>query len=505
MKQLEVIVKDKNTLILSEDGEKGDLINLAELTNVDLTAIEEAIDSGREEVYQKKLHELEMVLKQERENSLEIQRLELSRKYDAEVNTLKETISNYNANKTIEIERIQSTNNLEIERLKGIVAQLEKNNRQVLENQKLELEKAHEMFVAELKKNMQHEIEVRERKVEVLEQTKQQAIENERLTLEQKYAAEITALKEQLAELLASNEIALVKKEKEYEEELNKLRLQHSEEINKKNEVINQKDMLYQELQNRKAALNVKMIGEGLETWCNNEMISYMQNGFLNCKWSKDNQVVKDEGEATGSKADYIFKIYASEECNENELLASVCLEMKDENPNSIHKKKNADYLSALHKNRVKKGCKYAILVSNLELDNPNDLPILKVRDYEDMYIVRPAYMVVLLNMLVSLTTNFKELLLEAKREELEIKAKIDILNEFERLKKSYLEDKLTQLEKNVNEIKKQSAVVIGAAEKINGYCNDIINKYLGEIQIKLERFQINIEKEYRKYDKNNK
>ena len=222
MKQLEVIVKDKNTLILSEDGEKGDLINLAELTNVDLTAIEEAIDSGREEVYQKKLHELEMVLKQERENSLEIQRLELSKKYDAEVNTLKETISNYNANKTIEIERIQSTSNLEIERLKGIVAQLEKNNRQVLENQKLELEKAHEMFVAELKKNMQHEIEVRERKVEVLEQTKQQAIENERLTLEQKYAAEITALKEQLAELLASNEIALVKKEKEYEEELNK-------------------------------------------------------------------------------------------------------------------------------------------------------------------------------------------------------------------------------------------------------------------------------------------
>ena len=50
MKQLQVIVKDKNTLILSEDGEKGDLINLAELTNVDLTAIEEAIDSGREEV-----------------------------------------------------------------------------------------------------------------------------------------------------------------------------------------------------------------------------------------------------------------------------------------------------------------------------------------------------------------------------------------------------------------------------------------------------------------------
>ena len=102
--------------------------------------------------------------------------------------------------------------------------------------------------------------------------------------------------------------------------------MEHVEEISKK-------DALYNELQNRKASLNVKMIGEELEVWCHNEMQSYMQNGFLNCKWTKDNKVIKDEGEATGSKADFIFSIYASEELNEEELLASVCLEMKDENP----------------------------------------------------------------------------------------------------------------------------------------------------------------------------
>ena len=460
MKQLQVIVKDKNTLILSEDGMKGDQINLAELANVDLTAIEEVIDEGRDQVYLKKINELKLIMQQEHNQSLEIQRLDLTRKHNEEVNSLKETISNYDANKTIEIERIQNENNLEVEKLKALIKRME--------------------------------------------EAQQQAIENEKLQLEKKYLEEISKLKQQLTLIKPEYELEIERIKSDYESKINTINLEHSEEINKKNEVINQKDMLYQELQNRKAALNVKMIGEGLETWCNNEMTSYMQNGFLNCKWYKDNLVVKDEGEATGSKADYIFKIYASEECNENELLAGVCLEMKDENPNSIHKKKNADYLPALHKNRVKKGCKYAILVSNLELDNPNDLPILKVRDFEDMYIVRPAYMVVLLNMLVSLTTNFKELLLEAKREELEIKAKLDLLNEFEHLKKSYLEDKLTQLEKNVNEIKKQSAGIIGAAEKINGVCNDIINKYLGEIQIKLERFQINIEKEYRKYNKNN-
>ena len=141
-------------------------------------------------------------------------------------------------------------------------------------------------------------------------------------------------------------------------------------------------------------------------------------------------------------------------------------------------KKKNADYLATLHKNRVKKGCKYAVLVSNLELDNPNDLPIVKVREYDDMYIVRPAYMVVLLNMITSLTTNFKDLLLEAHREELEIKAKTDLLEQFESLKKSYLETELENLGKKVNNIKSKSSTIIKAAEEIDNYCEDISYLY---------------------------
>ena len=67
-----------------------------------------------------------------------------------------------------------------------------------------------------------------------------------------------------------------------------------------------------------------------------------MQNEFFNCTWIKDNQVMKDEDEDKGSKADYIFKVFASEEHKENEELTSVCLEMKNENPSSTNKKKNA-------------------------------------------------------------------------------------------------------------------------------------------------------------------
>ena len=491
MKQLQVIVKDKNTLVLLEDGKKDDQINLAELANVDLTAIEEVINSGRDQVYQKKLAELRVTLEQERKDALAIQKLELAKEHSEVVQKLEEQVSNYDVSKALEIEKLNSTHNLEVEQLKAQLLKVEENSRQTLETQRIKMAKDYE-----------YEKSKYVNQIQVLKSTLEQKVENERLTIEQKYTAKIAELEKLLAERTSANEIAVMKKESEYEEVINKLKLEHSEEINKKNEIINQKDMLYQELQNRKAALNVKMIGEGLEAWCNNEMTSYMQNGFQNCTWDKDNTPLKGEGETSGTKADFIFNIYASEACNENELLAGVCLEMKDENPNSIHKKKNADYLLALHKNRVKKGCKYAVLVSNLELDNPNDLPIVKVREYDDMYIVRPAYMVVLLNMITSLTTNFKDLLLQAKKEELEVKNKLDLLEEFEALKKTYLEKELETLEKQINNIRNKSSNIIKAAEDIDNICESIINGYLSKIQTKLETFEVKINKGYRKFEK---
>lgn len=70
MRKLEVIVKDKNTLVLLEDGNKGDIIDLSELANVDLTAIEESIDSNKDQVYQKRLNELKATLEKEKKSSI---------------------------------------------------------------------------------------------------------------------------------------------------------------------------------------------------------------------------------------------------------------------------------------------------------------------------------------------------------------------------------------------------------------------------------------------------
>ena len=115
-------------------------------------------------------------------------------------------------------------------------------------------------------------------------------------------------------------------------------------------------------MQRQKASLNVKQTGEDLEAWCDNEVNSYMQNGLFNCKWYKDNKSIKEEGEVKGSKADFIFEIYKDN--THSYLLSSVCLEMKDENPDSVNKKTNADYFKQLDKNRNKKNCKYVRILT---------------------------------------------------------------------------------------------------------------------------------------------
>ena len=178
---------------------------------------------------------------------------------------------------------------------------------------------------------------------------------------------------------------------------------------------------------------------------------------------------------------------------------------MKDESPDSKNKQTNEHYYKALDKNRNKKSCKYALLVSNLELDKPNALPMWRVKEYPDMYVVRPAYMMSFLSMLNSLTLKFKTLLNDTEKERLELISVHEFEDKFNELKLRYLDKPLESLEKNITNIKGESAKLRTISDKIDEECNKVINNYLSEIQNKLSRFDDEIKKAYRKYDKKNK
>ena len=74
VKQLKVLVKDKNTLLLQEDGKAGDYINLAELANVDCSQIEDLIEKGQDKVYEKKLAEFKQLVLTQKEAELNQQK-----------------------------------------------------------------------------------------------------------------------------------------------------------------------------------------------------------------------------------------------------------------------------------------------------------------------------------------------------------------------------------------------------------------------------------------------
>lgn len=276
----------------------------------------------------------------------------------------------------------------------------------------------------------------------------------------------------------------LLKKDIEYQATLNKLKDEYNEKIREQEQKIN-------DLNLQKSSLNVKRLGEELENWCNTEYENYAQCGFNTCTWEKDNISVKEEDEAKGTKADYIFKVYANELINEKELLTSVACEMKNESPNSKTKKKNADHYNKLDKDRKKKNCEYALLVSELEWDQPNDLPIKKVKEYEKMYVVRPQYFISFLSIVSSMSLKFKELLLERTKEIEKFKDTFTIKEEFEKFKNDLLDKPLAKLEKELNSIIKEANEIKASSDKIISFASTLISKTLVEMQNKINNFKI--------------
>lgn len=441
MKKVKVSIKDRKTLVLEEDANQGDIIDLSEITKVDLSYIEKLLKDTDDETYNKKLED---------------DRKQIKEKYDFQIETLNKQIKELEKQNE---ERVKSA--IEKEQL------LAKNQINDLKNE-----------IANLKSQKDNEIELNKEK-----------IINE-------YNSKINEL---------NNKIEMLEKQKDLTIEVNvaKVKEELQKQISDLNQQLNDEKNRYLDLQRQKSTLNVKQIGEDLEIWCNNEVTNYMQNGFLNCVWYKDNKVIQEENEFKGSKADFIFKIYASEEHKEEELLTSLCLEMKNENPQSVNKKSNADYFKALDKNRNKKECKYAILVSELEADKTNNLPIYKVneQEYKDMYVVQPAYLMVFLNMIVSLTTKFAHLYKQRAIENEKLKSQDEFKKEFDSLKDTYLDKPLNSMKSQIETISKQNKAINDASKKIEEAIETITKNYINEIENKLERFDVKINKSYSKLD----
>ena len=492
--QIELLKKEQSSALTIKEQEVSKKFNeqISELKSQKQTEIDELkhkIDSLTE---QKKL-------------DLEIKERDVAKQFDDKINELNKQIESIKSSKEYEINQLKTQN--ELDKSKLLSDEKDKLTKKEEELNKTISELRHEIELLKGTKNQEIETlksqnEAAQAKLLQDENAKYSSLKGEYDILKTQFDSKVSEAKTEvertyehkISEIDAQNKLALAGKDaqlktKEYEFAIEKNKvLQEQKDMYEQQ--LRDKDETISNLQRAKAALNVKQTGEDLEAWCDNEVTSCMQNGFFNCTWEKDNKVIKDEGEAKGSKADYIFRIYASELHKEDEELASVCMDMKDENPDSVNKKTNADYYKQLDKNREKKKCKYALLVSNLEMDKPNALPIFKVSGYDDMYVVRPAYLMTFLNMITSLTAKFADIIMDQENE-VGLKTKFALMQEFEDIKNTYLDKPLGLLEKAIEEISKNSNNIRTAVQNIDTQCDRINESYINQIQNKIDKYEI--------------
>ncbi len=153
-----------------------------------------------------------------------------------------------------------------------------------------------------------------------------------------------------------------------------------------------------------KSRMSTKMIGETLEQHCEQSFNKIRATAFRNAEFHKDNEV------ADGTKGDYIYREYDD---NGIEII-SIMFEMKNEMDTTAVKHKNEDFFDKLDKDRTKKNCEYAVLVTMLEPDS--ELYNQGISDvsyaHEKMYVIRPQFFIPMITILRNAALNA----LEAKR-----------------------------------------------------------------------------------------
>lgn len=293
-----------------------------------------------------------------------------------------------------------------------------------------------------------------------------------------------------LKEINAQHEIEISKRINETKQNLNLLIKDKDNLISKLEQQNKKQNEEIIKLSSSRPHLNSKNIGEGLEQWCLDEFNKYQSAGaFNNCSFIKDNKAIKDENDIKGSKADFIFKYF-----NKNqEVAVSACLEMKAEAEDSTNKKKNSDYYDQLHKNRNKKECEFAILVT--ELEKEDDFGIQKVNEYPNMYKLRPQYLIAFLATIIAIQKRVDELENNITKREQELSinyaSKQEIEDRIQDLKDQLINTTIKNINKNLETIISLIQKIQKNASDAEQAANTIKDSHIKTLTNKIEQFDL--------------
>ena len=222
-------------------------------------------------------------------------------------------------------------------------------------------------------------------------------LKNERKAAEDNTELAVTKATGPLEKDILELKNKLISADTEKELEIKQLEQTNLVKLSAKDDLIRLKDEEIERVKDMKLKMSVKEIGENLEKWCQNQFDMVRTTAFPHAYFEKDNESVKDEGETKGTKGDYIFR---DSDHNGTEYI-SIMFEMKDK-MEGTKGQTNESHLAKLDKDRKKKKCEYAVLVSMLEPDNElfNSGPVDMSHKYEKMYVVRPQEFMLILSLI---------------------------------------------------------------------------------------------------------
>lgn len=305
-------------------------------------------------------------------NQLKLVEKEHENELNLKTSSLKEEINTLNATKQSEINKITASKDIEISELKS------KANATVLD--------------------LKSKIEVLNQQVKNGDTEKELAVN--------KAISELKETKDQEINK-AKNELEIYKSE--MANKFDSMKDSYEQQLSAKQELVD----YYKDF---KTKMSTKMIGESLEQHCANEFNKNRMGMFRNAYFEKDNEVVE------GSKGDFVFRDFDEDGVE----IISIMFEMKNEADTTSTKHKNEDFFDKLDKDRNRKKCEYAVLVSLLESDSElyNEGIVDVSYRYPKMYVIRPQFFIPLITLLRNAALNateYKKQLLIEKNNNLDI------------------------------------------------------------------------------------
>lgn len=305
-------------------------------------------------------------------NQLKLVEKEHENELNLKTSSLKEEINTLNAKRQGEIDKITASKDIEISELKS------KANATVLD--------------------LKSKIEILNQQVKNGDTEKELAVNKAISELKETKDLEINK---------AKNELEIYKSE--MANKFDSMKDSYEQQLSAKQELVD----YYKDF---KTKMSTKMIGESLEQHCANEFNKNRMGMFRNAYFEKDNEVVE------GSKGDFVFRDFDEDGVE----IISIMFEMKNEADTTSTKHKNEDFFDKLDKDRNRKKCGYAVLVSLLESDSElyNEGIVDVSYRYPKMYVIRPQFFIPLITLLRNAALNateYKKQLLIEKNNNLDI------------------------------------------------------------------------------------